>query len=97
MLITLYLIVINSYNSIDAPPGRGFSSIEVKDTKQRQNKSKSSTFFLLKNQTQIFAFDKKFKLNDIHSRLERIIKKSSHPGKRQLGRDRGPLWGSENP
>ena len=29
MLITLYLILINSYNSIDAPPDRGFSSIEV--------------------------------------------------------------------
>jgi len=29
MLITLFLILINSYNSVDAPPDRGFSSIEV--------------------------------------------------------------------
>ena len=29
MLITLYLILINSYNSVDAPPDRGFSDIEV--------------------------------------------------------------------
>ena len=29
MLITLYLILINSYNSVDAPPDRGVSSIEM--------------------------------------------------------------------
>ena len=29
MLITLYLILINSYNSVGAPPDRGFSDIEV--------------------------------------------------------------------
>ena len=29
MLITLYLSLINSYNSVDAPPDRGFSSIEI--------------------------------------------------------------------
>ena len=29
VLITLYLTLINSYNSVDAPPDRGFSSIEV--------------------------------------------------------------------
>ena len=28
-LVTLYLITINSYNSLDAPPNRGFSYIEV--------------------------------------------------------------------
>ena len=33
----------------------------------------------------------------LHSRLEWIIKKSPTRGKRQLGRDRGPLWGSKNP
>ena len=29
MLITLYLIQINTYNSIKAPPKRGFSSVEL--------------------------------------------------------------------
>ena len=29
MLITLYLILINSYNSVEAPPDRGVSSIEM--------------------------------------------------------------------
>ena len=29
MLIMLYLIQINTYNSFDAPPNRGFSSIET--------------------------------------------------------------------
>ena len=29
MLITLYLILINSYNSVHAPPDRGVSSIEI--------------------------------------------------------------------
>ena len=29
MLITLYLILINTYNSFQAPPNRGFSSIEI--------------------------------------------------------------------
>ena len=29
LLITLYLILINTYNSVDAPPKRGFSSIET--------------------------------------------------------------------
>ena len=32
----------------------------------------------------------------IHSRLEWVLIKSLHQGKRQLGRDRGPLWGSKN-
>ena len=30
MLIMLYLIQVNTYGSLDAPPKRGFSSIEVK-------------------------------------------------------------------
>ena len=29
LLITLYLIMINTYNSVDAPTNRGFSSIEI--------------------------------------------------------------------
>ena len=29
LLITLYLILINTYNSVDAPPKRGFSAIET--------------------------------------------------------------------
>ena len=29
MLVTLYLMLINSHNSIEAPSGRGFSNIEV--------------------------------------------------------------------
>ena len=29
MLITLYLIQINTYNSVEAPPNRGFGSIDV--------------------------------------------------------------------
>ena len=29
MLVTLYLISINVYTSLDAPPGRGFSNIEL--------------------------------------------------------------------
>ena len=29
MIITLYLITANVYNSVDAPPGRGFSYIEL--------------------------------------------------------------------
>ena len=29
MLITLYLIQMNTYNSVKAPPKRGYSSIEV--------------------------------------------------------------------
>ena len=29
MLIMLYLIQINSYNSVSAPPKRGFSTIEI--------------------------------------------------------------------
>ena len=29
MLIMLYLIQINTYNSVEAPPNRGFSSIEI--------------------------------------------------------------------
>ena len=29
MLITLYLIKVNTYNSVEAPPGRGFSSIDI--------------------------------------------------------------------
>ena len=29
LLITLYLILINTYNSVDAPPKRGFSSVEI--------------------------------------------------------------------
>ena len=29
MITTLYLILINSYSSVDAPPDRGFSSIEI--------------------------------------------------------------------
>ena len=29
MLVTLYLMLINSHNSVEAPSGRGFSNIEV--------------------------------------------------------------------
>ena len=29
MVITLYLIQVNTYNSVEAPPGRGFSSIDI--------------------------------------------------------------------
>ena len=29
MIVTLYLISANTYNSVDAPPGRGFSYIEL--------------------------------------------------------------------
>lgn len=29
MLVSLYLILMNTYNTVDAPSGRGFSHIEV--------------------------------------------------------------------
>ena len=29
MVITLFLIQVNTYNSVEAPPGRGFSSIDI--------------------------------------------------------------------
>ena len=29
MLVTLYLMLINSHNSVEAPSGRGFSNLEV--------------------------------------------------------------------
>ena len=29
MLVTLYLMLINSHNSVEAPSGRGFSNIEI--------------------------------------------------------------------
>ena len=29
MLTTLFLIQVNTYNSVEAPPGRGFSSIDI--------------------------------------------------------------------
>lgn len=29
MLVTLYLILINTYNSVEAPSGRGFSYIDI--------------------------------------------------------------------
>ena len=38
MLIMLYLIQVNTYGSLDAPPKRGFSSIEVKLNQTRKSK-----------------------------------------------------------
>ena len=29
MLVTLYLMLINSHNSVEAPSGRGFSNLEI--------------------------------------------------------------------